>query len=220
MLENNLILTQIVFLNSLKIKMIIGIDFDNTIIKYDDVFGRVALKKNIIVNNNLKTKKEVKSYLIETGREDDWTELQGIVYGHHIMEAQPYEGFLSALQDLIVAGHSLKIISHKTKYPFIGKKVNLRKAAIEWLKVNNIVGEENKKISEKDVFFCSTIEEKIDTLENQKCEVFVDDLVKVLELIKPKVHRILFAPDSRESESKTFNILSDWLSIHTLLSCQ
>ena len=198
--------------------MIIGIDFDNTIIRYDDVFGRVALKKGIIQGTKLKSKNDVKEYLIAKGREDDWTELQGIVYGSHIMEAQPYDGFLNILKVLIAAGHNLKIISHKTRYPFIGERVDLRKAAMKWLKENEIVGEENSKIPETDVFFCGTIKQKVETLEDQKCEVFVDDLVKVLELIDPKVNRILFTSDLTEIESKKFNILRDWGCIHSLLS--
>jgi hypothetical protein len=198
--------------------MIIGIDFDNTIIKYDDVFGRVALKKRIIQSTKLKSKNDVKEYLIAKGREDDWTELQGIVYGSHIMEAQPYGGFLNTLKALIVAGHHLKIISHKTKYPFIGEKVDLRKAAIKWLKEKEIVGEENRKISETDVFFCGTIQHKVDTIEDQKCEVFVDDLVKVLELIDPKVNRILFTSDLTVNECRKFSILRDWGGIHSFLS--
>ena len=198
--------------------MIIGIDFDNTIIKYDDVFGRVALKKRIIQNTELKSKNDVKKYLISEGREDDWTELQGIVYGSHIMEAQPYGGFLNTLKVLIVAGHHLKIISHKTKYPFIGEKVDLQKAAIKWLKEKEIVGEEKRKISETDVFFCGTIQHKVDTIEDQKCEVFVDDLVKVLELIDPKVNRILFTSDLTGNECRKFSILRDWGGIHSFLS--
>ena len=198
--------------------MIIGIDFDNTIINYDDVFGRVALEKRIIHDTKLKNKNDVKEYLIATGHEDDWTKLQGIVYGSRIMEAQPYDGFLDILKVLITAGHNLKIISHKTKYPFIGERVDLRKAAMKWLKANEIVGEENNKIPETDVFFCGTIKQKVETLEDQKCEVFVDDLVKVLELIDPTVNRILFNSDLTANESKKFNVLSDWNCIHSLLS--
>ena len=198
--------------------MIIGIDFDNTIIKYDDVFGRVALKKQIISDTSLKSKNDVKNKLISSGREKDWTELQGIVYGSYIMEAQPYENFLSTLIRLISVGHKLKIISHKTQYPFVGEKIDLQKAAMDWLKKRGIVGSESDKISENDVYFCNTISDKVKTLKEQKCEVFIDDLEKVLELIDDGVRRILFAPSPSDYKSTRFTILQNWDNVETFLN--
>ena len=198
--------------------MIIGIDFDNTIIKYDDVFGRIAFKKEIISDASLKNKNDVKNFLISSGRENDWTELQGIVYGSYIMEAQPYENFLSVLIRLISAGHKLKIISHKTKYPFVGKRVDLQKAAMTWLKKKGVVGSECNKVSENDVFFCNTVNEKIRMLEMQKCDVFIDDLEKVLDLIDDGVKKILFAPSLMEPKGARFKVLQNWDHVETFLN--
>ena len=197
--------------------MIIGIDFDNTIIKYDNVFGQVAYKKKIINDVNLKTKNQVKNFLISVGREKDWTKLQGIVYGSHIMEAKPYEGFLLILRNLLKSNHTIKIISHKTKYPFIGPQVNLRDSAMLWLKNNNIVGVGAGKIPKNEVFFCDTINTKIKMIQNQKCETFIDDLGVVLDGIDPKLNRILFAPDSEKTNSN-FLVLTNWRNVENLLN--
>jgi len=198
--------------------MIIGIDFDNTIIKYDNVFGRVAFATEIISDSTLKSKSEVKNSLISSGRQDEWTKLQGIVYGSHIMTAEPYENFVDVFKSLITAGHELKIISHKTKYPFIGKRINLRSAAMMWLKEKEIVGTGHNKLSEMDVFFCSTITAKVAMQKKQRCDVFIDDLAKVLKLINPQVNRVLFDPKSEIDACEQFNILRDWGDIEALLN--
>mgnify|MGYP006080271985 FL=1 len=198
--------------------MIIGIDFDNTIIKYDNVFGRVAIEKKILSDSELKSKNDVKKLLISSDRENDWTELQGIVYGSHIMAAESYENFSDVFVSLLNAGHELKIISHKTKYPFIGKRINLRSAAMMWLKEKGIVGTGHNKLSETDVFFCSTITEKVAMQKKQRCDVFVDDLAKVLKLINPQVNRVLFDPKSEIDACEQFNILRDWGDIEALLN--
>ena len=198
--------------------MIIGIDFDNTIIKYDNVFGRVAIEKKILSDSELKSKNDVKKLLISSDRENDWTELQGIVYGSHIMAAEPYENFSDVFVSLLNAGHELKIISHKTKYPFIGKRINLRSAAMMWLKEKGIVGTGHNKLSETDVFFCSTITEKVAMQKKQRCDVFIDDLAKVLKLINPQVKRVLFDPNSEIDACEQFNILRNWSDIEALLN--
>ena len=198
--------------------MIIGIDFDNTIVNYKSVFGRVAFESKITCDSELKNKNDIKKLLIASDRENDWTELQGIVYGSHIMAAEPYENFSDVFVSLLTAGHELKIISHKTKYPFIGKRINLRCAAMMWLKEKGIVGTGHNKLSEMDVFFCSTITEKVAMQKKQRCDVFIDDLVKVLKLINPQVNRVLFDPKSEIDACEQFNILRDWGDIEALLN--
>ena len=197
--------------------MIIGIDFDNTIIRYDNVFSRVGLKKGIISDLRLKTKNEVKNDLISSGKENNWTELQGIVYGSHIMEAELYQNFKEACWDLIARGHKLRIISHKTQFPYIGSRINLRKAAIKWLKEKNIVGRGHNKIPLDDVFFCCTLNEKIKMVEKKKCDVFIDDLPTVLQLIDPNIKRILFNPDVFKNECFKFKEFHNWREIGSLL---
>ena len=197
--------------------MIIGIDFDNTIINYDKVFGSVALETQIISNTNLKSKLDVKTSLISSGNEEAWTKLQGIVYGSHIMRAEPYENFSDAFVSLLNAGHKLKIISHKTQYPFIGEQVNLRTAAMMWLTEKEVVGTGNKKIPKSDVFFCDTIVDKVAMQKKQGCDVFIDDLPKVLRLMKPQINRVLFDPTSEIHANEEFTILRNWCDIEAVL---
>ena len=50
--------------------MVLGLDFDNTIIKYDELFHRVAFEKNLIPADLPKEKNTVRNYLREKNIED------------------------------------------------------------------------------------------------------------------------------------------------------
>ena len=58
--------------------MLIGVDFDNTIVCYDRLFHHVAVERSLIPATLPADKESVRNYLREQGREDDWTELQGL----------------------------------------------------------------------------------------------------------------------------------------------
>ena len=61
--------------------MRIGIDFDNTIACYDGVFHAAAVARGLIPAEIPTDKTSVRNHLRAIGREPDWTELQGYVYG-------------------------------------------------------------------------------------------------------------------------------------------
>ena len=70
---------------------ILGLDFDNTIVTYDKVFHKIALKKLLIEKTIPEDKIAIRNFLRESGREDEFTTLQGEVYGKYILEAEPRE---------------------------------------------------------------------------------------------------------------------------------
>ena len=70
----------------------IGVDFDNTIVRYDDVFGRVALDLGLVPPHAATSKTAVRDHLRAIGQEDRWTELQGIIYGPRMMDAELFPG--------------------------------------------------------------------------------------------------------------------------------
>jgi len=74
--------------------MLIGIDFDNTIVCYDALFHRVCRERGLIPAEVPINKTDVRNYLRQAGREDAWTEMQGYVYGARMSEAAPYPGVL------------------------------------------------------------------------------------------------------------------------------
>ena len=111
----------------------IGIDLDNTIVQYDQIFHKVALEKGLISPDVLQKKDEVRNYLRKIDKEDEWTLLQGYVYGARMTEASPYPGVLDFISNSIKQGNSVFIISHKTRQPYMGEKYDLHASARAWL---------------------------------------------------------------------------------------
>ena len=59
--------------------------------------------------------------------------MQGYVYGARMAEAEPYPGALEFFQNCRRAGIPARIISHKTRHPFLGERHDLHQAALQWL---------------------------------------------------------------------------------------
>src|SRR5687768_9193602 len=109
--------------------MRIGIDFDNTIVSYDALFHKVAREQNLIPEDTPANKVAVRDHLRRIGQEDRWTELQGYVYGARMDEASAYPGAIEFMRACIRAQHVLAVISHKTRFPFLGPQYDLHAAA-------------------------------------------------------------------------------------------
>ncbi len=74
--------------------MLVGVDFDNTIVCYDRLFHKAALEKGLIPPELPASKGQVRDYMRANGAEDAWTELQGYVYGPRMLDAAPFAGTL------------------------------------------------------------------------------------------------------------------------------
>src|SRR5208282_2521681 len=113
--------------------MIIGVDFDNTIVCYDRLFQKVAVERGLMPPGLPASKSSIRNHLRKTGREDLWTEMQGYVYGSRMAEAEAFPGVLDFFRDCRLAGLTLAIISHKTRNPYLGANYDLHEAALQWL---------------------------------------------------------------------------------------
>jgi hypothetical protein len=201
--------------------MRIGIDFDNTIVSYDKLFHKVAIEKQFVPPNTPSNKLAVREYLRRTDKEAIWTELQGYVYGARIGEASAFPGVVEFIQRAGDAGHILAIISHKTKYPFLGAKYDLHAAAHLWVKRNLSIGA-TSLIPADHVFFVSTKEEKIALVKKFACDVFIDDLPEIL--LSPAFpvasRRFLFDPEGHHGKADFPNcfVFRSWIDIQGILS--
>ena len=63
---------------------IIGLDFDNTLTNYDRLFYQTAIDLNLIPQNIKSEKITIRNYLKSKNKEDEFTILQGKVYGERI----------------------------------------------------------------------------------------------------------------------------------------
>tara|TARA_B100001027_G_scaffold216900_1_gene194969 strand:- start:429 stop:1046 length:618 start_codon:yes stop_codon:yes gene_type:complete len=191
----------------------VGIDFDNTIVSYDSLFYKVALELGVIPEEIDRTKISVRDFLRKNNKNDIWTSIQGMVYGEKMIEAEVYEGFIEFIKFLKSEKFDFCIISHKTKYPFIGKKTNLHNAALNWIqKFLNI--DNQILIKDELIYFEDTKELKVDRIISEKCDVFIDDLPEIFEIpsFPDFVNKYLFDPNETYVGNQ-FLSFSSWLEI-------
>ena len=196
--------------------MRIGIDFDNTIACYDGVFYAAALEKGLIPPDLGRDKNSVRDHLNGSGRKDDFTELQGHVYGARMALVSPYPGFAGFVARAHSIGHTLFIVSHKTKYPILGPQHDLHAAARDFLAACGLIGDDEGQIAPGNVFFELTKEAKVARAADLECAAFIDDLPEILAMdgFPPTMRKILFDPESQFANSATsFDCRSSWADI-------
>jgi hypothetical protein len=183
--------------------MRIGIDFDNTIACYDGVFHAAALERGLIPADIGRDKNSVRDHLNGSGRNDDFTELQGYVYGARMDLVAPYPGFTEFVAAARKAGHELFIVSHKTRHPMLGPKHDMHAAAREFLTARGLVGDGASQIDPARVFFELTKQDKVARAAALRCEVFIDDLPEILAMpgFPDGMRRILFDPENQFENS-------------------
>jgi len=195
----------------------IGLDFDNTIVSYDRLFHKVALERALIPADLPQNKLLVRDYLRKIGQEDDWTEMQGLVYGARMDEADIFEGCLDFLRAARQAGCTLFIISHKTARPFRGPPYDLHKAARHW--VENTL---NEVMPSDHVFFEVTKDAKLGRAADCRCDIFVDDLPEILLApgFPPDTRRILFDPEAHHPANEAWQSVASWQALRDVLEPQ
>lgn len=184
--------------------MKIGIDFDNTIANYDGVFYQAALERGLIPESLETSKKSVRDYLRSANQEDEWTKLQGYIYGDRMDLAKPYPGVDSFFNHCRLQEIETVIVSHKTKHPYLGFKYDLHAAAKGWL--------ETQPFAPDLAFFELTLEEKIKRIETLNCDYFIDDLPELLaeKTFPPHVKKLLFDPSNHHSEIPGIIRVTSW----------
>ena len=195
--------------------MIIGVDFDNTIVCYDKLFHKIAVEKGVIPKDIPKIKDVIRNYLRKHGKEDAWTELQGFVYGPGTLNAKPFVGVLDFFMHCNKNKDKTYIISHKTIHPFLGSKYNLHEFAHKWLEKQGFYDSGKTGLSKENVFFELTKEEKLDRITKQGCTWYIDDLPEFLteKNFPEKVNRILFDPNLRYKNTDNFERVESWKQI-------
>ncbi len=157
---------------------VIGVDFDNTIIGYDRVFYRRARRRRWVPESIVRTKRAIRDYLRATpGGERRWQALQATVYGPGIREAALMRGVRPFVAACRRSRTPLYIVSHKTSRAARGgPDVNLRQAALAWMRSRGFFRHEGLAFSEADVFFESSREAKVARVKQLGCTHFIDDL--------------------------------------------
>jgi hypothetical protein len=195
--------------------MRIGVDFDNTIVCYDQVFHQVALERGLIPKTTAVSKGAVRDCLRQADREDDWTELQGYVYGERMCDAQPFPGVLDFFGRMVAARIPICIISHKTKHPYRGPRYDLHAAALGWLEQNGFFDAARIGIPRKEVYLELTLAEKLARITKARCTHFIDDLPELLSEsdFPNSVRPMLFDPADAHSHVPQFRRVNSWTAM-------
>ncbi len=190
----------------------IGVDFDNTIVCYDQVFHQVALEQGLISPTLPVSKGAVRDYLREVGNEDAWTAMQGYVYGVRMIDAPAFPGATDFFRRAVRAGVSIHIISHKTRYPYLGPKYDLHQAALDWLEKNGFFSNAAIGLTRRQVYLELHKHEKLRRIDALSCTHFIDDLPELLAepSFPPRVERYLFDPKGEYPAVTDFRRVQSW----------
>jgi hypothetical protein len=161
----------------------IGIDLDNTLIDYEEVFRSFARERGLVPAEFAGGKEEIREIARATSEGDiAWQRLQGAVYGKGIGRAVLFDGAGAFLRQASDRGCEIAIVSHKTEFGhFDPDRVNLRSAALVWLEQRGFFRDDGFAIPKKNVVFAATRAEKIAAIRELGPSFFIDDLPEVLE---------------------------------------
>jgi hypothetical protein len=197
--------------------MRIGIDFDNTIISYDEVFFTSA-RDGGLIDADFRGAKQAIRDTVRLLPEGDlaWQKLQGQVYGTGVGRGQMISGVDSFLRRCRLEGCPVLIISHKTEFGhYDPKRVNLRHAALDWMKSQGFFDEARYGIPMESVFFEGTRAEKLARIGTLGCTHFIDDLEEVLSDpgFPRGVERILFSDGAGAATAAPYIVCPTWRDI-------
>jgi hypothetical protein len=197
--------------------LVIGVDFDNTIITYDDILSKLAHDRGLSVSYPC-SKKALRDLLRQLPNgEIEWQKWQASIYGSLIGEARLISHVAEFFCRCRVMNASVYIISHKSEYAAQDTKgINLRTAALKWMHENHFFSMDGLGLNQEAVFFCNTRQEKIKKIKHLGCDYFVDDLEETFleEDFPVTVQGILYAPAGDHSQAaEKFIIATDWKEI-------
>jgi hypothetical protein len=194
--------------------MRIGLDFDNTIVSYDTLFHSVAVEKGLVPSDTIVSKVAVRDYLRKVGNEPAFTELQGYVYGARMAQAKAFPGVIDFIRRARAEHAQVVIISHKTKYPFLGHQYDLHAAANDWIDIA-LRPDESPLVGADQVFFELTKEEKIARIAACDCDYFIDDLPEILKMpgYPEKTGRLLFDPERNHDDQGVTARFATWAEL-------
>jgi hypothetical protein len=199
--------------------MRIGIDFDNTIVCYDDAFYRAARERGLIPADVTPTKSAVRDWLRAAGREEDWTALQGYIYGARMDLAAAFPGVCDFMRTAAQAGCAVDIVSHKTRHPYRGERYDLHRAALGWLESQGFFDDRSLRLSRANVHLELTKEGKLARIGALGCDSFIDDLPELLGEpdFPADTRRVLFDPNDVSSDDPAYARARSWREITGLL---
>jgi len=190
--------------------MRIGIDLDNTLADY-----RRPLEA-LCANHGLRgphadPKLALRDFLRGAGREEEWTRLQGQLYGPLMTGALLFEGAGEFVGLCQLRGAGCHIVSHRTRKPMSGGDHDLHEAARHWLACQGL--------GEVTAYFEETKNDKIARISALDPDFFVDDLPEILldSRFPIGTARILFDPGGRHADHVDYTRVRNWAAVQKVV---
>ena len=161
--------------------MRIGIDFDNTIAKYDRLFAALAVERGLLASAPEGGKTAVRDAVraLPDG-DEEWQRLQAEAYGRRMGDADLSAGFSRFVARCRAKELPLFIVSHKSARSHIEPTgPGLRAAALGWMEGKAFFDPGYFGFDREAVYFEDTRAMKISRIRSLHCTHFIDDLVEV-----------------------------------------
>jgi hypothetical protein len=196
------------------VPLVVGVDFDNTLVSYDDLILSVALERGLIQDGTRKSKKDIRDAIRRLdGGEIEWQRVQGVVYGPRMNEAKASDGAKAFLTRCADANVSVYVVSHKTSFANYDETgTDLRAAALSWVERQGWFGDSGPRLPRNRVYFESSRKEKVERIEQLGCSHFIDDLEETFleEGFPEGVQKILYAPYPTDAIIPGVATVSSW----------
>ena len=201
---------------------LVGVDFDNTLVSYDEVLFDEAMQRGLIRPDSRKGKKSIRDSIRQLPNgEIEWQKLQAVIYGSRMMEAKQIEGVQTFLDCCKHSNTRVFIISHKTTYASQDETgTDLRTSSLSWMKARGFFEPDGLGLSLDDVYFESTSSHKIERIRTLKCTHFIDDLEETFleECFPAHVEKILYTPHMCHSTlPEGIRVATSWEEVRDLV---
>jgi len=199
-------------------RLVIGIDFDNTLVVYDELFQKLAEQRGVLAPPVPRGKKEIRDAIRQLPEgEIHWQRLQAAAYGPRIGEARLAEGVMEFLDRCRQESARVYVVSHKTlRAGYDETDTDLRQAAMNWMEANGLFRDDGSGLRPERVYFGSTRQEKIEYLRCLGCTHFIDDLEETFcePSFPASVDKILYAPHTPDHTLPGVRVARSWKQIN------
>ena len=202
----------------------VGVDFDNTLVSYDEVMYKAAVRFGFVASEARRDKKSIRDQIRQLpDGEMKWRKLQAFVYGEAMDDARLMEGVADFFDLCKKTGIEIYIVSHKTEFAAADEKgINLRQVALDWMTRQGLFKPQGLGLSNNQVFFESTRRAKAERIKHLGCTYFIDDLEETFleESFPQGVTKILYHPHGGNSTVPGVKIVRTWTQIQDLISVE
>ena len=196
---------------------VLAVDFDNTIVSYDDLIHRVAAEMGLVPNGPVMDRLEIRQHIRQQPNgEVAWQKLQATIYGPRICEAKLIDGVEAFFQECHRRNSRACIVSHKTEYSNLhGTGTSLRSAALGWMRDHRFFQSQGLGLTTEDIYFESTRTEKLERIKSLGCSILIDDLVEIFqeESFPTQVAKVLYDPHSVHPSIPGVKSVGSWEEI-------